>query len=73
MKALKKRPLHLKKQLKYAITEANVLKRANHPFILGLHYAFQVYKFLIIKKIMTFPHSFLYLDSSVPLPRLGLL
>ena len=48
MKALKKRQLIIKRQLKYAITEANVLKKSNHPFILGLHYAFQVYniKFL---------------------------
>lgn len=40
MKALKKRNLIVKKQLKYAVTEANVLKSCNHPFILGLHYAF---------------------------------
>lgn len=42
MKALKKRNLIMKNQLKYAITEANVLRTANHPFILSLHYAFQV-------------------------------
>jgi serum/glucocorticoid-regulated kinase 2 len=40
MKALKKRNLIIKKQLKYAVTEANVLKTCRHPFILGLHYAF---------------------------------
>ena len=43
MKALKKRNLIMKNQLRYAITEANVLKTANHPFILALHYAFQVW------------------------------
>jgi serum/glucocorticoid-regulated kinase 2 len=42
MKALKKRQLILKNQLKYAITECNVLRRANSPFVLGLHYSFQV-------------------------------
>lgn len=40
MKALKKRTLIVKKQIKYAVTEANVLKQCRHPFILGLHYAF---------------------------------
>ena len=46
MKALKKRQLIMKNQLKYAITECNVLKNANHPFLLGLHYAFQVMSFM---------------------------
>lgn len=41
MKALKKRNLILKNHLSYAVTEANVLKASNHPFILGLHYTFQ--------------------------------
>ncbi|KAL4442189.1 hypothetical protein ABPG74_009207 [Tetrahymena malaccensis] len=35
IKALKKRPLIMKRQLRYAVTEANVLKMCNHPFILG--------------------------------------
>ena len=47
MKALKKRTLIMKKQLRYAISEANVLKMSNHPFVLGLHYAFQVFYQLI--------------------------
>ncbi len=42
IKALKKRNLILKKQLKYAVTEANVLKACDHPFVLTLHFAFQV-------------------------------
>lgn len=42
MKALKKRDLIIKKQLRYAVTEVNVLKRCNHPFVLTLHCAFQV-------------------------------
>lgn len=41
MKALKKRNLILKNQLRYAVTEANVLKIAKHPYVLELHYAFQ--------------------------------
>jgi serum/glucocorticoid-regulated kinase 2 len=41
MKQLKKRNLIMKNQLRYAVTECNVLKQASHPFILGLHYAFQ--------------------------------
>jgi len=45
MKALRKRNLILKNQLRYAVTEANVLKSTNHPFILALHYAFQVFFF----------------------------
>ena len=42
MKALRKRTLMLKKQMKYAISEANILKNSDHPFILKLHYCFQV-------------------------------
>jgi serine/threonine protein kinase len=49
MKMLKKRDLIIKKQLRYAVTEANVLKKCRHPFVLTLHHAFQVklekYKF----------------------------
>ena len=30
----------MKNQLKYAIAEAEILKKADHPFILCLHYAF---------------------------------
>ena len=41
MKVLKKNFLVKNKQLKYAITECNILKLANHPFIIKLHYAFQ--------------------------------
>ena len=40
MKALKKRNLILKKQLKFAIGEANILKKCNHQFFLKLYYAF---------------------------------
>ncbi|CAD8085494.1 unnamed protein product [Paramecium primaurelia] len=48
MKALKKKTLILKKQIKYAITEANVLKMCKHPFILGLHFAFQTPNYLYL-------------------------
>lgn len=42
MKALKKRTLLIKNQLKYAVGEANILKNSNHPFILKMYFAFQV-------------------------------
>ncbi|CAD8094423.1 unnamed protein product [Paramecium sonneborni] len=48
MKALKKKTLIQQKQIKYAITEANVLKSCKHPFILGLHYAFQTPNYLYL-------------------------
>lgn len=41
MKVLNKELLYVKKQIKYAQSEANILKNANHPFILSLHFAFQ--------------------------------
>jgi len=40
IKALKKRILIQRKLLKYAVTEANVLKCCDHPFLLSLSYAF---------------------------------
>ena len=43
MKVLKKRDLIIKKKLRYAITETKILKSCNHPFILQIHYSFQVY------------------------------
>lgn len=48
LKALKKKDLIVKKQLKYAVTEAKVLKQANHPFIINLHYAFQTPNYLYL-------------------------
>ena len=41
MKMLNKELLIVKKQIKYAQSEANILKLANHPFILSMHFAFQ--------------------------------
>ena len=41
MKVLNKSDLLSKKQLKYAISECNILKQMDHPFILKLHYSFQ--------------------------------
>jgi hypothetical protein len=71
MKALRKRTLLLKKQMKYAISEANILKNSKHPFILGLHYCFQV------KSQPNFAfkaRSFsLKLDPAIPLHGAGLL
>ena len=40
MKVLKKSVLVKNKHLKYAITEANVLKRSDHPYIIKMHYSF---------------------------------
>ena len=41
MKVLKKSFLVKNNHLKYAISEANILKRAMHPFVLKMHYSFQ--------------------------------
>jgi len=40
MKVLKKSVLVKNKHLKYAITECNVLKWADHPYIIKMHYSF---------------------------------
>ena len=48
LKALKKKTLIVKRQLKYALSEANVLKKVSHPFIINLHYAFQTPNFLYL-------------------------
>ena len=52
MKALKKNFLIRNKQLKNAITEASILKTIKHPFILRLHYSFQVIYLFISTKII---------------------
>ena len=41
MKVLNKNFLINNNQLKYAISECNILKQANFPFIINLHYSFQ--------------------------------
>ena len=38
---MNKKKLSLKKQLKYAVGEANILKKITHPFVIQLHYSFQ--------------------------------
>ena len=40
MKVLKKAFLYRNKHLKYAITECNILKHAEHPFVIKMHYSF---------------------------------
>jgi len=40
MKVQSKSFLVKNQHLKYAISEANILKRAAHPFVLKMHYAF---------------------------------
>jgi len=51
MKALRKHNLIINNQLKYAVSEANILKEANNPFILEIYYSFQTprYLYLIIE------------------------
>jgi serum/glucocorticoid-regulated kinase 2 len=41
MKIINKKYLIRNQQLRYAVTECNVLKQTQHPFIIKLHYAFQ--------------------------------
>jgi serine/threonine protein kinase len=41
MKIINKRYLLMNQQLRYAVTECNVLKQTKHPFIISLHFAFQ--------------------------------
>lgn len=48
MKVLNKEKLIKKKQLKYAVGEATVLKKLNFPFIVTLHFAFQTPKNLYL-------------------------
>ena len=40
MKVLDKHFLVKNNHLKYAISESNILKKADHPFVLKLHYSF---------------------------------
>ena len=49
MKVIDKQYLIRNHQLRYAITECNILKQSNHPFIIKLHYSFQTpdYKWMI--------------------------
>lgn len=46
MKVVSKNFLHKTKQLKYAISESQVLRIVNHPFIIKMHYAFQDERYL---------------------------
>lgn len=41
LKVLNKKKLYSKKQLKYAVGEANILKKLDCPFIVKLYFAFQ--------------------------------
>jgi len=42
MKVISKEAIFKRNQLKYAEAEANILEHSNHPFVLSLHFAFQV-------------------------------
>lgn len=46
MKVIDKQYLIRNHQLRYAITECNILKQSNHPFIIKLHYSFQTPDYL---------------------------
>lgn len=48
LKSTRKKSLIVNKQLKYAIIEANILKQANNPFIINLHYALQTPHYLYL-------------------------
>ena len=54
LKVLKKRQLINKKQVRYANSELNILKKMNNPFILNLYFSFQVsfYYFLLFQIII---------------------
>ena len=41
MKSLQKQALFLRKKMRYALTEARLLRSLSHPFLLSLHFAFQ--------------------------------
>lgn len=46
LKQLSKNELVQKRQLRYAVTELEILKNSNNPFIVRLHYAFQTKDYL---------------------------
>lgn len=46
MKVINKKQLIKNQQLRYAVTECNVLKQIDHPFIIKLHYSFQTPDYL---------------------------
>lgn len=46
MKVIDKKYLIRNRQLRYAITECNILKQSNNPFIIKLHYSFQTPDYL---------------------------
>ena len=52
MKVLLKKKLILSDKLIYAVSEANILKKINHPFCIKLHYCFQVIFFFFICHFM---------------------
>ncbi len=41
LKILNKKKLINKKQLRYAVSEASILKKVDFPFIINLHFSFQ--------------------------------
>lgn len=57
MKAMKKSFLIMNNQIKYAVSEAQIMKELVHPYILKLNYAFQVLIYMLNK---------LFLDPNKP-------
>ncbi len=52
MKAMKKSFLIMNNQIKYAVSEAQIMKELDHPYILKLHYAFQVLPFIDFGRLL---------------------
>ena len=61
MKVLLKKKLILSDKLIYAVSEANILKKINHPFCIKLHYCFQVFIcHFMMKIIIKDPKKFVF-------------
>jgi serum/glucocorticoid-regulated kinase 2 len=48
LKCFNKKSLSCKNQIKYTVTELNILKQLSHPYIVNLHFAFQTPNYLYL-------------------------
>jgi serine/threonine protein kinase len=48
LKIFKKKKLSINNQIKYTISELNILKQLSHPYIINLHFAFQTPNYLYL-------------------------
>ena len=48
LKVFKKKKLVMNKQIKFAISEINILKQINHPFVISLHFTFQTPNYIYL-------------------------